>query len=136
MKAVLLLLLTIVLAGCTSGTLSTRDSGVGYAMSAQQAKEIIDGAMLTYLSHDRINPHPQGMAAIASSGYIRSLMDTTTINSVAIPVQGVSAQGKREPGYAFTVRYAGTIFFPQTPKRIFDEIVSRAESHGGQLTVK
>ncbi len=130
------ILLSLALVGCTSGTLSTAHEGTAYAVSKEKAKEIVDTSMLTFLSYDYINPAPPGMSAIACSGYIRSIIDTTTINATAVPMSGLGPDGKTREGYAFGVRYDGTIFNPQAPRKIYDYMKERAAVSGQLLRVK
>lgn len=124
----------LVLTGC-SGSMSTlKQDGRAYAVTRQQAKEIVDSAILAYISPDYVNPAPAG--SLTSSGYIRSIIDTCTINATAFPVRGLTAQGKAVDGYGFLVAYRGTIAFPATPGQVYAFIKESAARKGAEISAK
>ena len=125
----------LVLSGCAGEYSTGKEMRTAYAVSRDQAKEIVESSMLAHLSHDYINPSPIA-GRLACSGYIRSILDTTTINAVAVSAIGATSNGQKKEGFTFGVNYSGTIWFPSTPGRVFKTMVERASQSGESLSIK
>lgn len=133
----LLVLFTVALLSACSSTHSTiRDEGIGYSISRSQAKEIVDMAILSNFSPDYVNRGPAD--GLTSSGYIRVVLDTHTINATALPIQGISKNGEILRGYGFEVNAHGTIPISGSARAraVYDLLKQQASGAGETIAIK
>lgn len=100
-------LAVIVAAGCTSTKSTITNEGIGYRITKEQAKEIVDSSILANFSPDYVNAGPA--RSLTSSGYVRFALDTHTVNATAIPTRGRLSNGQMAEGYGFQISHYGTM---------------------------
>lgn len=110
------------------------DEKTAYAISKQQAANIVESSMRGFISPDYFT----GKTAdgLTHTGYYRMMLDTTTITGSAIPVTGTDSSGKAYAGYGFTVTDAGTILGLKMPEQIYSAMKSRAAADGKSISVQ
>ena len=134
-SSVLYAFLVLSLSGClVNRTRSTiDDSQTAYAMTRDQAREIVKSSIAAFISPDYVNP--TAADSLTASGYIRAGLDTQTINVTAIPATGRDADSRSRSGYGFLLNDRGTIGYDPTPAEIWKFVLSRANQVGKPFRV-
>lgn len=132
---ILLATMAFALTGCaiSSSRSTIKNEGTAYAVSREQAKQIVESSVRAFISADYMNPSPP--EALTSSGYIRILLDTCTVNATAIPASGFDKKGKQREGFGFVVTSFGTIAWPGVPDKVFGMVKEQAAMQGEKLTI-
>jgi hypothetical protein len=113
-----------------SGHRSTLDDEkIAYAITKEQAVQIVDASIRAYISPDYITGSSED--GLTKTGYFRMMLDTQTMTASAIPAQGIDSEGVMRRGYGFAMADVGSIIGLRTPKQIYDQMKSRA-SHAGE----
>jgi hypothetical protein len=128
--------LVVLLSACSSSYSTIRDEGIGYAITRAQAKEVVSSSILSHFSPDYVNPGPA--ESLTSSGYIRILLDTHTVNATALPIRGALKSGEPREGYGFEVNAYGTIPITGGAKAraVYDLLKQQASSAGEVIQIK
>ena len=132
-------ILSFVLLLCASGCLVNRtrstidDSQTAYAMTRDQAREIVKSSIAAFISPDYVNQ--TAVDSLTASGYIRAGIDTQTINVTAIPATGRNADSGSKSGYGFLLNDRGTIGYDPTPDEIWKYVLKRANQVGKPFRV-
>ena len=136
MARAIICLAVIVAAGCTSTKSTITNEGIGYRITKEQAKEIVDSSILANFSPDYVNAGPAN--SLTSSGYIRFAMDTHTINATAIPTRGSLPNGQMAEGYGFQTSSYGTmpISGGSKARAVYDLLKQQAQNAGEVLRVR
>jgi hypothetical protein len=138
MKASLLIpiLAILALSGCSGSKSTIADEKTGYALTREQAKQIVNAAILAYFSPDYVNQGPPD--SLTSSGYIRFALDTHTVNVTAFPIVGLNPQGKAREGFGFDVNHSGSmpISGGSKARQVYAIVKRQAESQGEKLALK
>jgi hypothetical protein len=123
------------LASCATNHSSVTKEYTGYALTQQQASEIVHQSLAAHISADRINSKNDG--GLSASGYIRFALDTHTVNVSAFPIRGTDATGTLRDGYAFQVYGSGTMLIAGSLRtsRVYETVKLRARSLGEPLKV-
>jgi len=125
---------TVFVAGCSVPAKSTIEGEkIGYAIPREKAKEIVESSILASFSPDYVNVGPAN--SLTSSGYVRFVLDTQTVNATAFPVRGVDGKGNQKDGYGFEVTSEGTMPFTggRLSKRVYDLLKRQAQMSGDLL---
>ena len=132
---ILPIVLALTFSGCaiTSTRSTIKNDGQVYAVSREQAKQIVDSSVRAFISPDYMNASPP--SALTSSGYVRLMLDTCTVNATAIPASGLDKNGKKREGYGFIVNSWGTIAWPSVPNKVFGMVKEQAAAQGETLSV-
>jgi hypothetical protein len=127
---------SVLAAGCTSTKSTITNEGIGYRITRQQAKEIVDSSILANFSPDYVNAGPA--SSLTSSGYIRFAMDTQTINATAIPMRGTLPSGQTAEGYGFQISNFGTmpISGGSKARAVYSLLKQQGQSAGEVLRVR
>jgi hypothetical protein len=128
--------LAVLLTSCSSTKSTIQNERTAYALSREQAKEIVDSSILATFSPDYVNPGPQ--SSLTSSGYIRFALDTHTVTATAIPAKGYTQQGVLKPGYGFEINSFGTmpISGGQRANAVYRLLKQQASMNGETLQIK
>ncbi len=128
--------LAALLSSCSSTRSTATNERTAYALSREQAKEIVDSSIFATFSPDYVNPGPP--SSLTSSGYIRFALDTHTITATAIPLKGYTPQGILKPGYGFEVNSFGTmpISGGQRANAVYSLLKQQASMNGETLQIK
>ena len=135
MKLIPLLFLALSLSGCavSSSRSTIKNDGKAYAVSREQAKQIVESSVRAFISPDYMNASPPD--TLTSSGYIRIMLDTCTVNATAIPASGFDQKGKKREGFGFVVNSFGSIAWPGVPDKVFGMVNEQAAAQGDVLSV-
>ena len=121
--------MALALPACSTShsTLKEREA---YAVTRQQAADIVHGAIAAHMSPDRV--HGGAAGSLTSSGYMRFALDTHTVTASAFPVRGADSRGVVRDGYAFQVYGTGTMVTAGTLRtaRVYDTVKMRARAAG------
>jgi hypothetical protein len=128
--------LAALLCSCSSTQSTVANERTAYALSREQAKDIVDSSVLATFSPDYVNPG--SASSLTSSGYIRFALDTHTITATAIPVKGYTHQGIVKQGFGFEVNSFGTmpISGGQRAKAVYRLLKQQASMNGETLKIK
>ena len=128
-------ILALALSGCavSSSRSTIKDDGKAYAVTREQAKQIVESSVRAFSSPDYMNASPPD--ALTISGYIRIMLDTCTVNATAIPASGFDQNGKKREGFGFVVNSFGTIAWPGVPDKVFQMVKDQAGAQGEVLSV-
>jgi predicted small secreted protein len=131
-----LLAASILSAGCTSTKSTITNEGIGYRITREQAKEIVDSSILANFSPDYVNAGPAN--SLTSSGYVRFALDTHTINATAIPMRGRLPSGQTAEGFGFQTSSSGTmpISGGSKARAVYNLLKQQAQSAGEVLRVR
>jgi hypothetical protein len=131
-----LLAASILSVGCTSTKSTITNEGIGYRITKQQAKEIVDSAILANFPPPDIYAGPAG--SLTSSGYIRFALDKQTINATAIPTRGRLPDGQMAEGYGFQISNFGTmpISGGSKARAVYNLLKQQAQGSGDVLKVR
>lgn len=132
---ILAAILAFSLSGCaiTSSRSTIKNEATAYTVTKEQAKQIVDSSVRAFISPDYMNASPPD--ALTSSGYIRIMLDTCTVNATAIPATGFDRKGNKREGYGFVVNSFGTIAWPGIPDKVYGMVKDQATAQGETLTV-
>ena len=136
MKAIPRLFLAITLSWCavSSSRSTIKDDGKACAVTREQAKQIVESSVRGFISPDDMTPSPP--QSLTSSGSIRIMLDTCTVNATAIPATGRSAKdGKMKEGFGFAVNSFGPIAWPDVPDKVFGMVKEQAAAQGEVFSV-
>jgi len=116
----------ICLAGCESGkSLSTmQDEHTAYAISGEDAKQIVDSSLENYVSARGIDTTPK--AGLVATGSLSDGANTQTFSVSAFPVSGVNSAGQIKDGYGFVVTERGSVVNPLASKMIYGLVKQQA----------
>jgi len=101
------ILAVLACSACSSTQSTITREKTGYALSREQAGEIVNSSIQANFSPDYVNPGAAN--SLTSSGYVRFALDTHTIVATAIPMRGYLPSGKLADGYGFEVNSFGTM---------------------------
>jgi len=131
-----LLAVTALTAGCTSTKSTITNEGIGYRITKQQAKAIVDSAISANFPPYDIYAGPTD--SLTGSGFIRFALDKQTINATAVPTRGRLPDGQMAEGYGFQISNFGTmpISGGSKARAVYNLLKQQAQGTGDVLKVR